>query len=67
MCCVVFAFAAKSQGWIDRGTAYFVLNAAGSVLLCASNIARRNFQSLSLNGVWAAIAIVSLVEGWLGA
>lgn len=59
---VVAAFATKTFGWSDAGVLYFVLNALGSLLLCASNLARANFQSLSLNGIWAAVALYSLAE-----
>lgn len=62
MLLVVGAFACANLAWIERGTTYFALNAVGSLLLCASNVARRNFQSLSLNGIWAAIAVVAIFE-----
>ena len=62
MLAVVLAFACANLHWIERGVLYFSLNGLGSLFLCASNIVRRNIQSLTLNGVWAAIAAVSLVE-----
>lgn len=62
MLLVVCAYAAKTLHWIDAGVVYFVLNALGSLLLCVSNLPRANYQSLTLNGVWAVIAVYSLSE-----
>jgi hypothetical protein len=60
---VVGAYAATNLGLLAfGGTAYLLLNLAGAVALLLDTWPDRNWQTIILNVVWAAIALVSLVR-----
>ena len=60
---ILAAFVAlQRHWWTSRGAAYLWFNLIGALLLLAVAIADRRAGFIVLEGVWAAVTLVSLVH-----
>lgn len=55
--------ALQRRNWSSTGAAYLWFNLAGALLLAAVAIADRRAGFIILEGVWAAVSLVSIVRG----
>lgn len=58
---VLGAYLALTVGWLEVGWTYQVLNFVGATGIVCSCYYQKAWQALVLDGVWALIALASLV------
>lgn len=59
---ILLAHFLASNGTVDEGLLYFLLNLFGGAAVANSCFRHRAWQPLVLNGTWAAIAAVEVVR-----
>ena len=59
---VVWCYYASSHGLMERDWRYHALNVTGSLGIIAISWARRTWQPLALNVVWALIGAIALLR-----
>jgi hypothetical protein len=65
---VLGGFAAAQHGRVDaKSVGYLVTNLLGAGLLAAVALIGRDWGFLLLEGVWAAVSLVSLIKLWAAA
>ncbi len=58
---ILGAYAALSFGWLERGPAYQLLNLTGALGVASICWYRRTWQALTLETIWALIAVTALL------
>lgn len=58
---IVFAYFASSHGWLEQGVTYQLLNLTGAIGVGLVCWRKRAWQPLSLEVVWALVALSALV------
>ncbi len=60
---ILIGFVGAQRGRLDpQSLPYLVVNFVGSVLLCATALASRDWGFVLLEGVWAIVSLVGLVK-----
>lgn len=63
LCAVAGAYAASNLGFLEfGGIAYLLLNLTGALALLTDTWPDRNWQTILLNGFWAAVALLSIIR-----
>lgn len=59
---LLLSFVLQATRTLDQSPGYFLLNLVGAMGILASSIVTKNYPAAWLNGFWAAVAAVSLVQ-----